>query len=177
MSRVGKNPIAVPAGVEVTLAGNVVSIAGKLGKSQYAVPEVLSVEVANGKIALTPKEKTTEIRRAWGTARNNIDNIVTGVSKGFTVNMEIQGVGYRAAVEGKDLVLQLGFSHPVRFPVPEGITVKCEKPTAISVSGADKQRVGQTAAEIRNYRRPEPYKGKGIRYEGERVLLKEGKKK
>jgi large subunit ribosomal protein L6 len=177
MSRVGKNPIAVPAGVDVSLTGTLVSISGKLGKSQYQVPDSLSVDVANDKITLTPKEKTAEVRRAWGTTRNNIDNIVIGVSKGFTVNMEIQGVGYRAALEGKDLVLQLGFSHPVRFPVPEGITIKCDKPTAISVSGSDKQRVGQVAAEIRGYRPPEPYKGKGIRYEGERVLLKEGKKK
>ena len=113
----------------------------------------------------------------WATSRTLINNMVTGVSQGFTINLEINGVGYRAAVQGKELVMQLGFSHDVKYPIPEGITIKCDKPTAITVSGADKQRVGQIAAEIRGFRKPEPYKGKGIKYRGEFIFRKEGKKK
>jgi large subunit ribosomal protein L6 len=177
MSRVGKNPVAIPAGVEVTQAGDALNVKGKLGSGSYNIPEGILVSLEGGKVTLTPAAKTTELRRIWGTTRNNVNNLVTGVSTGFTVKMEIQGVGYRAAIQGNELVMQLGFSHDVRFPIPEGITIKCEKPTAIAVSGSDKQRVGQTAAVIRAYKRPEPYKGKGIRYEGERVLIKEGKKK
>jgi large subunit ribosomal protein L6 len=177
MSRVGKNPIPIPQGVDVQLQGNAVSVSGKLGKFDYLVPEGITVAREDNVIHLTPAAKTPQMRCLWGGARNHLNNMVQGVSKGFNVNMEIQGVGYRASVQGKELVMQLGYSHDIRFAIPDGIAIKCDKPTSISVTGASKQQVGQVAAEIRAYRPPEPYKGKGIRYEGERVLLKEGKKK
>jgi large subunit ribosomal protein L6 len=138
----------------------------RVGKYPVAIPDGVSVEVANDTVTAL-----------WGTTRALVNNLVTGVSSGFTVNLEINGVGYRAAVEGKDLVLSLGFSHPVRYPIPEGINMKCERPTAIEISGADKQRVGQIASEIRAFRPPEPFKGKGVKYATETILRKEGKKK
>ena len=177
MSRVGKNPVAVPSGVTVEIANDAIKAKGKLGELSAPIAPEVDVTVADNVISVTPKRDTKRARAMWGTTRALVNNIVTGVAEGFTVNLEINGVGYRAAVEGKDLVLSLGFSHPVRYPIPEGITVKCERPTAIAISGADKRQVGQIAAEIRAYRPPEPFKGKGVKYENETILRKEGKKK
>jgi large subunit ribosomal protein L6 len=137
----------------------------------------VDVEIDGAQVAVKPRRDDRRSRTMWGTTRSLINGMVTGVSTGFTKSMEITGTGYRAAVQGKDLVLALGFSHEVRYPIPEGITIVCERPTAVKVSGADKQRVGQVAAEIRAYRGPEPYKGKGVRYTDEQILRKEGKKK
>jgi len=177
MSRVGKNPVDVPAGVEVAISGGLVSAKGKLGALDFQATGDVAITQEDGKIWVKPVNESKKARSMWGTARSRIQNMVTGVSEGFTKNLEINGVGYRAAVQGQALNLQLGFSHDVAYPIPEGITIKCEKPTAISISGADKQKVGQVAAEIRSYRPPEPYKGKGVKYADEVILRKEGKKK
>lgn len=177
MSRVGKIPVEVPTGVEVAISGDLISAKGKLGSLQYRATDDVVVTMDDGKISVKPANDSKRARAMWGTARSRLQNMVTGVSEGFTRNLEINGVGYRAAVQGKTLVLQLGFSHDVNYPIPEGIDIKCERPTAIAVSGADKQKVGQVAAEIRSYRPPEPYKGKGIKYDDEIIRRKEGKKK
>ena len=177
MSRVGKNPIEVPSGVEVAIKGRQISAKGKLGVLEYEATEDVEVSQDDGKVWVKPANDGKRARAMWGTVRSRIQNMVIGVSEGFTRNLEINGVGYRAAVQGKDLVLQLGYSHEVRHAIPEGITVKCERPTAITISGADKQKVGQVAAEIRGFRPPEPYKGKGVKYAEEVILRKEGKKK
>ena len=177
MSRVGKNPVEVPSGVEVSIAGKVIAAKGKLGALQYETTDDVSVSIEDGKIKVTPVNQSKKARSMWGTARSRVQNLVVGVSDGFKKELEISGVGYRALVQGRDLVLQLGFSHDVIYPIPEGIEIKCEKPTLVSVSGMDKQRVGQVAAEIRNFRKPEPYKGKGVKYADETIVRKEGKKK
>lgn len=177
MSRVGKNPVAIPQGVTVEVAGGEATVKGKLGTLKLPVSSHVSVTVEDGKVWVKPLTESKDARMMWGSTRANLRNLVQGVSTGFTKNLEINGVGYRAAVQGKNLQLQLGFSHDVLYPIPEGITIKCEKPTSISISGFDKQRVGQVAAEIRGYKRPEPYKGKGIKYDTETILRKEGKKK
>jgi large subunit ribosomal protein L6 len=177
MSRVGKYPVAIPDGVSVEVANDTVTAKGKLGQLSAAITSDVEVTVEGNLITVKPTKETKKARALWGTTRALVNNLVTGVSAGFTVNLEINGVGYRAAVEGKDLVLSLGFSHPVRYPIPEGITMKCERPTAIEISGADKQRVGQIASEIRAFRPPEPFKGKGVKYATETILRKEGKKK
>ena len=177
MSRIGKHPVAIPAGVDVKIEGAEVRAKGKLGQLAVQMVEDVTVTQADGQISVAPRDETRRARTQWATMRTLVNNIVTGVSQGFTKRLEIAGVGYRAAVEGKDLVLQLGYSHEVRYPIPEGIQIRCERPTAIEISGIDKQRVGQVAAEIRSYRPPEPFKGKGIKYEGETILRKEGKKK
>ncbi|HYB11799.1 MAG TPA: 50S ribosomal protein L6 [Alphaproteobacteria bacterium] len=177
MSRVGKYPVAVPGGVDVQLGGANLTVKGKLGQLSLPIPDDVEAKFDQGKIWVKPRGETKRARMLWGTYRSLINNLIAGVSKGFTVNLEIQGVGYRASVQGKNLQLLLGYSHDVVFPIPEGITIKCDKPTSITISGADRQRVGQVAAEIRAMRGPEPYKGKGIRYEGEHVRRKEGKKK
>lgn len=177
MSRVGKYPVAIPAGVTVEIANDVVKAKGKLGELTTAISSEVDVVLEDNMVKVSPKRASKQARSMWGTTRALVSNIVTGVSEGFTVNLEINGVGYRAAVEGKDLVLALGFSHPVRFPIPDGITIQCERPTAIAITGTDKQRVGQLAAEIRAFRPPEPFKGKGVKYATETVLRKEGKKK
>jgi len=177
MSRVGKNPVAIPAGVNASVAGGVLTVKGRLGELRLPITDDVEAKVDGGAIAVTPRNDTRKARAMWGTTRANIANMVKGVSEGFTKSLEIEGVGFKAAVEGKDLVLALGFSHPVRYPIPQGITIKCEKPTSVSVSGADVQRVGQVAAEIRAWKKPEPYKGKGIRYTDETIVRKEGKKK
>ena len=177
MSRVGKYPVVVPNGVTVNLAGAELSVKGKLGQSTLSLVGNVEASIEDNQVWIKPKNETKHARMMWGTTRANINNMVKGVSEGFTINLEINGVGYRAAVQGKTLQLQLGFSHDVNFPIPEDITIKCEKPTSISVTGKDKQRVGQIAAEIRAYRGPEPYKGKGVKYETETILRKEGKKK
>ena len=177
MSRIGKHPVPVPAGVDVTVNGQTVTAKGKLGELSFVVVDDLIAQLEGGKIAVNPRADTRRARTQWGTARTQISNLIEGVSKGFTVNLEINGVGYRAAVQGSDLVLQLGYSHDVKYPIPEGITIKAEKPTAISIFGRNRQQVGQVAAEIRGFRSPEPYKGKGIKYVTETLIRKEGKKK
>jgi large subunit ribosomal protein L6 len=177
MSRVGKYPVAIPDGVSVEVANDTVTAKGKLGQLSAAITADVELTVEGNLITVKPTKDTKKARALWGTTRALVNNLVTGVSSGFTVNLEINGVGYRAAVEGKDLVLSLGFSHPVRYPIPEGINMKCERPTAIEISGADKQRVGQIASEIRAFRPPEPFKGKGVKYATETILRKEGKKK
>lgn len=177
MSRIGKNPVTVPDGTQVTIDGHMVTAKGKLGELSIALSDDVDITQADNQITVMPRSKTKRAKMMWGTSRNLIDNLVTGVSRGYSKTLEITGVGYRAAVQGKALNLQLGYSHDVEYPIPQGIDIKCETPTLIVVSGADKQRVGQVAAEIRAYRKPEPYKGKGIRYQGELILRKEGKKK
>ncbi len=177
MSRVGKSPVAVPDGVEVRLAADAITIKGKLGEMQMAVNPEVRVIQEDKQILFEPEDNSIHTRKIWGLCRSHVHNMVVGVSEGFSKNLEIQGVGYRAAVEGKKLKLDVGYSHPVYYDIPEGITITCEKPTDIAVTGRDKQMVGQVAAEIRSFRKPEPYKGKGIRYKDEYVRRKEGKKK
>lgn len=177
MSRVGKYPVSVPAGVQVALQGRKVVAKGKLGELSLDLTDEVEVTIEGGKVAVAPKGEDRRARTMWGTTRSLIQGMVTGVSTGFVKSMEITGTGYRAAVQGSDLVLNLGYSHEIRYPVPKGIKITCERPTAIRVEGADKRQVGQVAAEIRAYRGPEPYKGKGVRYDNEVILRKEGKKK
>ncbi len=177
MSRIGKHPVPVPAGVDVAVNGQLVSAKGKLGTLSLTLIDDITAKLEDGKVVVAPANDSKRARVMWATSRTLINNMITGVNQGFTINLEINGVGYRAAVQGKELVMQLGYSHDVKYPIPEGITIKCDKPTAISVSGFDKQKVGQVAAEIRGWKKPEPYKGKGIKYETETLLRKEGKKK
>lgn len=177
MSRIGKHPVPIPDGVTVEISGRQVTAKGKLGELHVTLMEEVVVKRDGDQIVVRPRDDSDRAQQMWGTARSVVNNLVTGVAEGFTRGLEINGVGYRAQIQGKDLVLLLGFSHEVRYPVPEGITVQCPDQTHISVSGADKQRVGQTAAEIRAFRPPEPYKGKGIKYADEYILRKEGKKK
>jgi large subunit ribosomal protein L6 len=177
MSRVGKYPVPVPAGVQVALQGRTVVAKGKLGELTLKLTDEVDVEIADNQVAVKPRRDDRRSRTMWGTTRSLINGMCIGVSTGFTKSMEINGTGYKAAVAGKDLVLNLGYSHEIRYPIPAGISIVCEKPTAIKVSGSDKRQVGQVAAEIRGYRGPEPYKGKGVKYENEQILRKEGKKK
>ena len=177
MSRVGKYPVPVPAGVQVALQGRTVVAKGTLGELKLDLTEEVDIEISNAQVAVKPRRDARRCRTMWGTTRSLINGMVIGVSTGFTKSMEITGTGYRAAVQGQDLVLNLGFSHEVRYPIPAGIKITCERPTAIKVEGSDKRQVGQVAAEIRAYRGPEPYKGKGVRYDNEQILRKEGKKK
>jgi large subunit ribosomal protein L6 len=177
MSRVGKNPVTIPQGVTVDVAGGIATVKGKLGTLKLPIAKEVDVAVKDGKVWVKPLHETKQSRVMWGTTRANLRNMVDGVSKGYSKNLDINGVGYRAAVQGKNLQLQMGYSHDVLYPIPEGITIKCEKPTAVLISGYDKQKVGQVAAEIRAVRPPEPYKGKGIKYDTETILRKEGKKK
>jgi large subunit ribosomal protein L6 len=178
MSRIGKLPVTVPSGVNVEVAGQTVTASGKLGKQSLRVHPDVAVKMDEGKVVLAPRSMSKRTRALWGTSRALVNNMVEGVSKGFTVNLEINGVGYRAALEGKTLNLQLGFSHDVKYALPEGVSVKIgEKQAALSITGADRRLVGQAAAEIRSFRKPEPYKGKGIKYSTETIRRKEGKKK
>lgn len=177
MSRVGKYPVSIPEGVNVNINGQDVIVKGKNGELSARVSSQVGAKVEDNKIVVSPADNSKKARALWGTSRSILSNLVKGVSEGFTVNLEVNGVGYRCQVQGNTLVMQLGFSHEVRFPIPAGITIKCEKPTLVSISGADKQAVGQVASNIRKYRLPEPYKGKGIKYENEQILRKEGKKK
>jgi large subunit ribosomal protein L6 len=177
MSRVGKYPVPVPAGVQVALQGRTVVATGKNGELKLDLTDEVDVTIDAGTVAVAPRGEDRRARTMWGTTRSLIQSMVTGVSTGFTRNMEITGTGYRAAVQGKDLVLALGYSHEIKYAIPTGIKITCEKPTSIKVEGADKRQVGQVAAEIRAYRGPEPYKGKGVRYTDEVILRKEGKKK
>jgi len=177
MSRVGKHPVAVPSGVEVQISGRTLSAKGSLGTLRLVVSNEVTAAIADGAVTIAPKNETKHARAMWGTTRALVNNMVNGVSKGFSVTLEINGVGYRAAVQGSTLNLQLGYSHDIAYPIPSDVNIVCERPTLIRVSGADRQRVGQIAAEIRAYRPPEPYKGKGIKYSTETVRRKEGKKK
>ena len=177
MSRVGKYPVPVPAGVQVALQGRTLVAKGRNGELKLDLTDDVDVEIAANAVAVRPRREDRRSRTMWGTTRSLINGMVQGVSTGFVKEMEINGTGYRAAVQGKDLVLNLGYSHEIRYPIPPGIKITCERPTAIKVEGADKRQVGQVAAEIRAFRRPEPYKGKGIKYANEQILRKEGKKK
>ena len=177
MSRVGKNPVEVPSDVNIAIVGDVLTAKGKLGELSVALSDAIRVDHTDGAVSVIPVDDSKRARAMWGTIRSQIDNVVVGVSKGFSMKLEIIGVGYRAAVADNSLVLQLGYSHEVNYPIPKGISIECERPTQILVSGTNKQQVGQVASEIRAFRKPEPYKGKGIRYENEYVMRKEGKKK
>jgi len=177
MSRIGIRAVKVPSGVTASVEGQTIKVKGPKGAMQLALLDDVTVKMEDGAIRVDPRDDSKRSRQMWGTARTLVSNLVTGVSKGFEEKLEITGVGYRAAVQGKQLNLQLGFSHDVNFAIPEGITIVTPKPTEIVVSGMDKQKVGHVAAVIRSYRPPEPYKGKGVRYAGEYILRKEGKKK
>jgi large subunit ribosomal protein L6 len=177
MSRTGKKPIPPVSGVTVTIDGRDVKAKGPKGELSMTLMDIVNAKSGEHGIEITPANDTQEARAAWGTTRSLINNMVLGVSKGYEKKLLIQGVGYRAAMQGKDLKLQLGLSHEVVFEVPKGITVAATTPTEILITGIDKQQVGQVAADIRLYRKPEPYQGKGIRYSDEYVARKEGKKK
>ena len=177
MSRIGKKPVAVPAGVTATVTGQTVKVKGAKGELSFVVPDRVNVAMEDGAIAVQPRDETKQARAMWGMSRSQVANLVEGVSKGYEKKLDINGVGYRAAVAGKVLKLALGYSHEIDFEIPAGITIVTPKPTEILVSGIDKQRVGQVAAEIRELRGPEPYKGKGIKYADEFIFRKEGKKK
>ena len=177
MSRIGKHPVEVPSVVTVTIDDQTVAVKGKLGELSQTLPGDVTITYEDNKVTVLPRNDNKRGRQMWGMSRTLVQNMVTGVSDGFTVKLEISGVGYRAALDGKILNLQLGYSHDIKVAIPDTLTVKCETPTQISISGFNKREVGQMASEIRSFRKPEPYKGKGIRYEGERILRKEGKKK
>ena len=177
MSRIGKKPVVLPTGVTASVEGKTVKVKGPKGELKVTLVEEVDASVDAHGVSLTPRKDMDRAAQMWGLSRTLVNNLVQGVTNGFSQKLEIQGVGYRAAVQGKDLHLQLGFSHDVDYPIPDGITITTEKPTMLTVSGIDKQLVGQVAAEIRSYRPPEPYKGKGVRYAKEFVRRKEGKKK
>ena len=178
MSRIGKRPVAMPAGVSAEVQGQTLTVKGPKGTlSMQMLDDLVKYEIAEGEIRVTPITDAQRNRAAWGMQRTNVQNLVTGVTEGFSKVLEINGVGYRAAAQGKNLRLQLGYSHDVNYPVPEGIEVKTPDPNTVEISGIDRQQVGQVAAEIRRWRKPEPYKGKGIKYRGEYIFRKEGKKK
>ena len=178
MSRIGKKPIAIPAGVTATVDSGTLTVKGPKGTlAMQLLEDLVKYEVAEGEIRVTPLTQAQRNRAAWGMQRTNVQNLVTGVTEGFSKKLLISGVGYRAQAQGKNLKLQLGYSHDVNFAVPEGVDVKTPDQTTVEISGIDKQKVGQVAAEIRRWRKPEPYKGKGIKYRGEYIFRKEGKKK
>jgi large subunit ribosomal protein L6 len=177
MSRIGKKPVSIPSGVNVTLNGAELSAKGPKGALAMTLVEDVVATQEDGGIVVTPRGNTKRARAMWGMQRTLVNNLLTGVSQGFTVKLAITGVGYRAAVQGRNLTLQLGYSHDVVYPIPEGIEIKTPTPTEIEISGIDKQKIGQIAAEIREWRKPEPYKGKGVRYADEFIFRKEGKKK
>lgn len=177
MSRIGKRPVPVPTGVTVNLSGQNISVKGPKGELKFALVEHVLAKLEDGKVAVNPRDQTKLARSCWGMSRTMISNMMKGVTQGYSRSLEINGVGYRANVQGKVLQLNLGYSHDVNYAIPEGIEIKTPKPTEITISGIDKQRVGQVAAEIREFRGPEPYKGKGIKYSDERIFRKEGKKK
>jgi large subunit ribosomal protein L6 len=177
MSRIGKKAVPLPKGVTATIDGKTVKVKGPKGELSVKLVDEVDAKIDGDSIEVTPRKDMERAAQMWGLSRTLVNNLVVGVTQGFTQKLEIQGVGYRAAVQGKTLNLQLGFSHDVPYPIPDGITITAEKPTMLTVAGMDKQLVGQVAAEIRSWRPPEPYKGKGVRYEGEYVRRKEGKKK
>ena len=177
MSRIGKRPVALPSGVSATTEGETLSVKGPKGNLSLQMRDEIRYDISDEGILVKPANDTKQARAFWGMQRTLVQNLVTGVSEGFTKVLEITGVGYRAQAQGKNLRLQLGYSHDVNFPVPEGIEVKTPDQNTVEISGIDKQKVGQVAAEIRRWRKPEPYKGKGIKYRGEYIFRKEGKKK
>jgi large subunit ribosomal protein L6 len=177
MSRVGKRAVAVPSGITANVEGQTVKVKGPKGALSVVLPDEVAVKLDGGQIKVDPRGETKRARAQWGTSRTLIANLIAGVSKGFERRLEINGVGYRAAVQGKNLQLALGYSHDIVYPIPEGITIATPRPVEIIITGSDRQKVGQVAAEIREYRPPEPYKGKGIKYADERIFRKEGKKK
>jgi large subunit ribosomal protein L6 len=177
MSRIGKKAIAVPQGVTATVTGQTVRMKGPKGELSFVLPDDIEGKLENGEIKVDPREKTQRARSMWGLSRSMVQNLATGVTQGFEKRLEIEGVGYRASVQGKNLVLALGYSHDVSYAIPQGITITTPKPTEVVIAGSNKQQVGQVAAEIREWRPPEPYKGKGVRYAGEFIFRKEGKKK
>jgi large subunit ribosomal protein L6 len=177
MSRIGKKPVAVPSGITASVEGQTVKVKGPKGALSAVLPDEVAVKLDGGQIKVDPRSETKRARSQWGTSRTLVANLIAGVSKGFEQRLEINGVGYRAAVQGKNLQIALGYSHDVVYPIPEGITIATPRPVEIIVSGSDRQKVGQVAAEIREFRPPEPYKGKGIKYADERIFRKEGKKK
>jgi large subunit ribosomal protein L6 len=177
MSRIGKNPVALPEGVTATIEGQTVKAKGPKGELSVLIHDDVSVKMVDGKIKLDQRVNSIRAKKLWPTMRTLVKNIVNGVKDGYKESLEIQGVGYRCAMQGNTLVLQLGFSHEVRYDVPQGIKLTVSDQTKIAIEGIDKQAVGQAAAKIRSFKRPEPYKGKGIRYTGEYVFMKEGKKK
>ena len=177
MSRIGKRPVVVPSGITANVEGQTVKIKGPKGALQVVLHDDIAVKLDGGQIKVDPRSETKRARSQWGTSRTLIANLIAGVTKGFEQKLEINGVGYRASVQGKNLQIALGYSHDIVYPIPEGITIATPRPVEIVISGMDRQKVGQVAAEIRDYRPPEPYKGKGIKYAGERIFRKEGKKK
>ncbi|MEL7106979.1 MAG: 50S ribosomal protein L6 [Pseudomonadota bacterium] len=177
MSRIGKKPVELPSGVEASISGQTVSVKGPKGTREFTATDDVTISVDGNVVTVEPRGKSKRARQQWGMSRTQVENLVTGVTNGFKKELEIQGVGYRAQMQGNKLVLNLGLSHDVNFEVPEGVTVTCPKQTEITVEGIDQQLVGQVAANIREWRKPEPYKGKGIRYKGEYIFRKEGKKK
>jgi len=177
MSRIGKNPVAIPDGVRVELNDQTLTVRGSNATLSLVVSNDVTATVADGSVTIAPKDESKRAQAMWGTTRALVNNMVTGIATGFTRNLEINGVGYRAAVQGSNLNLQLGYSHDINYPIPPDVKIACERPTAITITGADRQRVGQVAAEIRAFRPPEPYKGKGIKYSNETIRRKEGKKK
>ena len=177
MSRVGKKPVSVPSGVTATVEGQMVKVKGSKGELSFLVPEEVLVALDNGAVAVNPRDTSKTARAKWGMSRAQVANLIEGVSKGFEKRLEINGVGYKAAVAGKVLKLSLGYSHDIDYEIPAGVTITTPRPTEVVVAGIDKQKVGQTAAEIREYRGPEPYKGKGVKYSDEFIFRKEGKKK
>jgi large subunit ribosomal protein L6 len=177
MSRIGKRAVAIPSGVTANVEGQTVKVKGPKGALQLVLHDDVVVKMDGGGVKVDPRNDSKRARSLWGTSRTLVNNLVTGVTKGFEQRLEITGVGYRAAVQGKNLQLALGYSHDVVYPIPEGITIATPRPVEIVISGIDKQRVGQVAAEIRDFRPPEPYKGKGVKYAGEYIFRKEGKKK
>jgi large subunit ribosomal protein L6 len=177
MSRIGKQPVAIPAGVTADVAGQAISVKGPKGTLQFTLPDDVGATLEAGRLTIDPRNDSKRARAMWGMSRSLLANLVAGVTKGFERKLEITGVGYRASIQGKNLQLLLGYSHEIHYPIPEGIAIVTPKPTEIVITGIDKQKVGQVAAEIRGSRPPEPYKGKGIKYAGEYIFRKEGKKK
>jgi len=175
MSRVGKKPVAIPSGVSASVEGQVVRIKGPKGTLAVALHGDVAAKVEGNEVRIDPRTDSKRARAMWGTYRSLLANVVTGVTQGFERRLEVTGVGYRAAVQGKTLQIQLGYSHDIAFPIPDGITIATPRPTEIVVTGIDGQKVGHVAAQIRAFRKPEPYKGKGVRYAGERVMRKAGK--
>jgi large subunit ribosomal protein L6 len=177
MSRIGKRAVAVPSGITANVEGQTVKVKGPKGALSVVLPDEVSVKLDSGQITVDPRSETKRARSQWGTSRTLVANLIAGVTQGFEQRLEINGVGYRAAVQGKNLQLALGYSHDVIYPIPEGITIVTPRPVEIVITGIDRQKVGQVAAEIREFRPPEPYKGKGVKYASERIFRKEGKKK
>jgi large subunit ribosomal protein L6 len=177
MSRIGKKPVPIPSGVTANVEGQTIKMKGPKGALQLVVPDDVVIKMEKTAVKLDPRNESKRARAMWGTSRTLVANLVTGVTKGFERKLEITGVGYRAAVQGKNLQISLGYSHDVVYPIPEGIAIATPKPTEVVVTGIDRQKVGQVAAEIRGFRKPEPYKGKGVKYANEYIFRKEGKKK